>query len=162
LDHDGSPDDSPPVTVGLGSAVLTDSVIDKDPPVVIHSPVRRVEEGKDVKIKADIYENYKLKVASILYRPVGFDRWSVGKMMPISGTQWDGVIPGRSVQEQGLEYCVIAVDEAISGVGYSGLPKLPVRVDVIGNPKMWRILTGTAALIGWGSSGYYILRKQKN
>lgn len=162
LDHDGSPEDSAPVTVGLGSVSLADSVIDKDPPVVIHSPVRRVEEGQNIKIKADIYENYKLKIASILYRPVGFDRWSVGKMTPISGTLWEGVIPGRSVKKQGLEYCVIAVDDAISGVGYSGLPKLPVRVEVIGNPKMWRILSGTAALIGWGTSGYYILKKQKN
>lgn len=162
FDHDGAPEDSPPPTVGLGSAIATDPTIDKDPPVVIHSPVRRVEEGRDIRIKADINENQKLKVASILYRPVGFDRWSVGKMMPVSGTLWEGVIPGRSVKEQGLEYCVIAVDEAISGVGYCGLPKLPVRVEVIGNPKMWRVLSGTAALIGWGSSGYYILRKQKN
>jgi hypothetical protein len=46
-------------------------------------------------------------------------------------------------------------------VGYCGLPKLPVRVEVIGNPKMWRILSGTAALLGWGTSGYYILKKQK-
>ena len=162
MDHDGMPDGTPPITVGLGSISDSDAVVDKDPPVVIHFPVRRVEEGQNIRIKADIYENHKLKIASILYRPVGFDRWSVGKMLPVNGTQWEGVIPGRVVKKQGVEYCVIAVDEAISGVGYSGLPKLPIRVEVIGNPKMWRILSGTAALIGWGSSGYYILKKQKN
>ena len=161
MDHDGTPEGVPPVTVGFGTNANSDSLNDKEPPVVIHSPVRRVEAGHDIKIMAEINENQKLKVASILYRPVGFDRWSIGQLRPVGGTLYDGVIPGRSVLKQGLEYCVIAVDEAISGVGYCGLPKLPVRVEVLGHPKMWRIISGTAALIGWGTSGYVILRKQK-
>ena len=55
----------------------------------------------------------------------------------------------------------ISVDEAISGVGYCGLPKLPVRVEVLSHPKAWRIISGVAALIGWGGSGYLILRNQQ-
>lgn len=161
MDHDGKPDGIPPVTVAMSSAANADIEADKDPPVVIHSPVGRVEAGKDIKITADIYENQKLKVASILYRPVGLDQWKVGQLLNIGGTLYEGVIPGRSVKKQGVEYCVIAVDEAISGVGYCGLPKLPVRVEVLGNPKFWRIIAGTAAITGWGASGYYILKKQK-
>jgi len=162
LDHDGKPEGIPPVTIAMSSSAIGDETKpDKEPPVVIHSPVRRVESGKDIKITADIYENRKLKVASILYRPIGFDQWKVGQLRKRSGTLYEGVIPGRSVKKQGVEYCVIAVDEAISGVGYCGLPKLPVRVEVLGYPKLWRIIGGTAALLGWGSSGYLILRKQK-
>ena len=36
-----------------------------------------------------------------------------------------------------------------------------VNVKVIGNPKMWRFLNATAALLGWGTASYIILRKQK-
>lgn len=161
MDHDGKPDGIPPVTIAMSSNVNNEAEADKDPPVVIHSPAKRVESGKDIRITADIYENKKLKVASILYRPIGFDQWKVGQLRNIGGTFYEGVIPGRSVKKQGVEYCVIAVDEAISGVGYCGLPKLPVRVEVLGYSKLWRIIGGTAALAGWGTSGYLILRKQK-
>lgn len=161
LDHDGKPDAIPPITVAMSSGIGETAEDDKDPPVVIHSPVKRVESGKDIRITADIYENKKLKVTSILYRPIGLDQWKVGQLRNIGGTLYEGVIPGRSVRKQGVEYCVIAVDEAISGIGYCGLPKLPVRVEVLGNAKLWRIVAGTAAITGWGASGYYILKKQK-
>jgi len=161
MDHDGKPDGIPPVTIAMSSNVDESTAADKEPPVVIHSPVKRVEGGKDIKITADIYENKKLKVASILYRPVGLDQWRVGQLLNIGGTLYEGVIPGRSVKKQGVDYCVIAVDEAISGVGYCGLPKLPVRVEVLGHSKLWRIIGGTAAVAGWGASGYLILKKQK-
>lgn len=161
MDHDGKPDGIPPITVAMSPGVGVKTEVDEDPPVVIHSPIRRVESSKDIRIRADIYENKKLKVTSILYRPIGFDQWKVGQLLNVGGTLYEGVIPGRSVMKQGVEYCVIAVDEAISGIGYCGLPKLPVRVEVIGNPKFWRILAGTAAITGWGASGYYILKKQK-
>ncbi len=161
LDHDGKPDPIPPITVAMGSGIGEQTEVDEDPPIVIHYPVRRVESGKDIRIKADIYENIKLKVSSILYRPIGSDQWKVGQLLNVGGTLYEGVIPSRSVKKQGVEYCVIAVDEAISGVGYCGLPKLPVRVEVLGNPKFWRIVAGTVAIAGWGSSGYYILKKQK-
>ena len=161
MDHDGKPEGIPPITVAMSADVTDSAEEDKSPPVVIHSPVKRVECDKDIRITADIYENKNLKVASILYRPVGFDQWKVGQLRNVTGTLYEGVIPSRSVKKQGVEYCVIAVDEAISGVGYSGLPKLPNRVEVLGHSKLWRIISGTAALAGWGTSGYLILRKQK-
>lgn len=161
MDHDGAPDGIPPVTIALSAADQINTDVDKEPPVVIHSPVRRVEEGHSVKIEADIYENKQLKVASAIYRPLGFDSWKVEKLRCIGGTLYEGFIPGTAVKKQGLEYCVIAVDEAVSGVGYCGLPKLPVRVEVLGNSKLWRVLSGTAALAGWGGASYLILRKQK-
>lgn len=161
MDHDGKPEGIPPISVTTTIGSSDADAADQQPPVVIHSPVRRVEADQDIRIRTDIYEDRKLKVASILYRPVGSDQWKVGQLLNVSGTLYEGVVPGRSVQSQGVEYCVIAVDEAISGVGYSGLPKIPNRVEVLGHPKFWRILAGSAAIVGWGASGYYILKKQK-
>jgi len=161
MDHDGSPDGIPPVTIALSSTDQINTDVDKEPPVVIHTPVRRAEEGQTVKIDADIYENKQLKVASVIYRPLGFDRWKVEKLRCVGGTLYQGIIPGTALKKQGLEYCVIAVDEAVSGVGYSGLPKLPIRVEVLGHSKAWRILSSAAALAGWGGASYLILRKQE-
>ena len=161
MDHDGKPDGIPPISFDEGNQESDSLIEDSQPPVVIHAPVHRVEAGQDIYIKADIYENKKLKTASILYRPIGFNGWKVGILRPKVGSLYEGVIPGRFVKKQGLEYCVIAVDEAISGVGYCGLPKLPVRVEVLSHPKTWRIVSSVAALLGWGSSGYLILRMQR-
>jgi hypothetical protein len=74
---------------------------------------------------------------------------------------YQGSIPGSYVRSPGVEYCVVAVDEAVSGVGYSGLPKRPNVIKVIAKPKQWRILAATTAILGWGSAGYLISRKQK-
>ena len=159
MDHDGKPEAIPP-SVDTGGSDSDSSIADTDPPVVIHTPIHRVEANQDINIKADIYEK-RLKNTSIIYRPVGFDGWKVAALRSKGGSSYEGIIPKRFVHKQGLEYCVIAVDEATNGVGYCGLPKLPVRVEVLSHPKIWRIISGAAAIAGWGSSGYLILRKQK-
>jgi len=160
MDHDGRRDGVPHLT-NVQDKEEMDKTKDTTPPVVIHLPIKKVEEGKDIKISAEIFEDKKLKVAAALFRPKGFDHWSVVRLKNLGGILYDGIIPGKYVRKQGLEYCVIAVDESISGVGYCGLPKRPVNVKVIGNPKLWRILNGTAALLGWGTASYILLRKQK-
>jgi len=159
MDHDGKPEAIPP-SISASTSDSDSLTTDTEPPVVIHAPIHRVEAGQSINIKADIYKK-QLKTTSIIYRPIGFDGWKVGPLRSKGGSYYEGIIPGRFVTKQGLEYCVIAVDEATNGVGYCGLPKLPVRVEVLSHPKTWRIISGAAALIGWGSSGYLILRKQK-
>ena len=156
MDHDGKPDGVPHLS-NVQESDEDEDLKDTTPPVVIHFPVRKVEQGKNIKIKAEIFEDKKLKVASILYRPTGFNHWSVVQLKNLGGILYEGIIPGNFVTKQGHEYCVLAVDEAISGVGYCGLPKRPVNVRVIANPKVWRILNGTAAILGWGAAGYLIL-----
>ncbi len=159
LDHDGKPDGAPPAPI-LSSTGMDTNTVDTDPPIVLHKPIHRVEEGSNIYIRAKILEDRSLKVASVIYRPLGDSGWKVGQLRRKEGSLYEGIIPSRFVKRQGLEYCVIAVDEAISGVGYCGLPRLPVRTEVISHPKMWRIISGTAALLGWGTSSYLIFKKQ--
>ncbi len=159
MDHDGKPDDIPPTAMISSSEGSDSTVADTEPPVVLHTPLRRVEANRDIRIKADIYEN-KLKTASIIYRQVGFGGWKVGALRSKGGPLYEGIIPARYVTSQGVEYCVIAIDEAISGVGYCGLPKLPVRINVVSNPKTWRIVSGAVAVLSWSISGYLMLKKQ--
>jgi hypothetical protein len=53
------------------------------------------------------------------------------------------------------------VDEAISGVGYSGVPDRPNFVRVHGKETAWRLVTGLAAAAGWGTASYLVFRKQQ-
>jgi hypothetical protein len=66
-----------------------------------------------------------------------------------------------AVSQAGVEYCIVAVDEAISGVGYSGLPNRPNFVRVHGKETWWRIVTGLVAAGSWGTAGYLVYRKQQ-
>ncbi|MBN1155436.1 porin family protein [candidate division KSB1 bacterium] len=160
LDHDGKPEGIPPLASVQKSENFIETSEDNSPPVVIHTPLRVVESDRNIKINAEIYENNDLKIAALLYRPQNFYRWNVIRLNNIEGVLYEGIIPKDEVREQGIEYCVIAVDRAVSGIGYSGLPKRPNRVKVIGNTTFWRIVNGVAALTTWGTAGYLISKEQ--
>ncbi len=161
FDHDGKPEGVPHLAGVQSNFEVEESSNDEMPPVVIHNPLKKAEAGKDIKLSAEIYENFKLNVAAVLYRSQNASQWNVIKLESTSGLLYQGVIPGDSVTKDGLEYCVIAVDEAISGIGYCGLPRRPVITRIIANPTAWRLFNGTVALIGWGAAGYLISKDQK-
>ena len=155
-DRDGIPDaqDERPYQVDV------ESEKDTFPPVIVHNPIRAAEEGKSLSITARVYEERGLKSVGVLFREKGQKRWSILKMRQGSYHNFKTTIPGRYIRGNGLEYCIIAVDNAISGIGYCGLPKRPIEVKVIKGSQKWRLIGGTAALIGWGTASYIILRKQ--
>ncbi|MCI0515569.1 hypothetical protein L0128_20330 [candidate division KSB1 bacterium] len=164
MDHDGKPDDQPEERFAEVIDMLPDTSRrgeDTVPPVVIHVPVRRAEEGREVPLNVEVIENREIRVVSVLYRILGETKWQVRALRSLGSTMYQGSIPNSYVRSPGVEYCVVAVDEAVSGIGYSGLPKRPNVIKVIAKPKQWRILAATAAILGWGSAGYLISRKQK-
>jgi hypothetical protein len=160
LDHDGVPDTQIGNNlVALISAPTTNGS-DTVNPVIIHQPVLRATAGHDVRVRAEIFENQRLLKAAILYRSVNLRNWLVEPLTSVDGTLFIGTIPGMAVQKEGLEYCIVAVDEARNGVGYSGLPSRPNFVTVHGSETGWRIATGLAAAAGWGTASYLVFRKQ--
>jgi hypothetical protein len=159
-DHDGVPDsDIAGNIAAFVSAPLEGN--DRVPPIVIHHPVLRATVGHDIRVRAEVFENQRLRKAAILYRPVNIRSWLVEPLTPAGGNMFVGTIPGMAVQTGGLEYCVVAVDEAISGVGYSGLPDRPNFVTVHGSEIGWRIISGLAAAAGWGTASYLVFRTQQ-
>ena len=160
LDHDGVPEKR--MGGNIADYVNTEgqqSGADKVQPIVIHEPVLRAAAGTQLPLSAEIFENQKLLKAAILYRPANTRKWLVAPMQPVKENYYAGVIPAAVVQKAGLEYCVVAVDEAISGVGYSGLPDRPNFVRVHGQETSWRVVTGLAAAVGWGTAAYLVFRK---
>ena len=148
MDHDGKPD-------GVRSVKKTGA------PIVLHHPIFKAYAGKSLPIKAVILTSSPLRVAAVLYRQKGKKTWSVLKLEK-SGQYYEGKIPGEAVTGNRLEYCIVAVNKQANAIGYSGLPKRPIQVQVLKNATTWRILSGTVAALGWGSAVYVGLRKQKN
>jgi hypothetical protein len=163
LDHDGVPDSqiSGNVTALVDAPNADGGGADKTPPVVIHSPVQQATINDDIHLRAEIFENQRLLKAAVLYRPANVRRWLVEPMNSVDGNLFIATIPRIAVSPVGVEYCVVAVDDAISGVGYSGLPARPNFVRVHGKETWWRIATTLAAIGGWGAAGYLVFREQQ-
>ena len=147
LDHDGKPE--------YGRIVEKQNA-----PKVVHYPVFRAEEGRDLAIKAVITSEVPMRTAIVLYRTQGQSDWKLTPLRKSDDVYYKAVIRGDNVNRAGLEYCVVAVDNELEGIGYSGLPKRPIQVEVDPNGKSWRIVAGIAAFLGWGASTYIVMRKQ--
>ena len=160
LDHDGKPDSTPPLSEFFGSSKGKVKRQGDISPVVIHHPITEAEEKQPIKIVADIYEHHELRVTTVLYRIVGTKDWKVLRLKKKESKRYETTIPGQYVTPAGLEYCVLAVDQAVTGVGRAGWPKQPIRVNVNKNASTWRIIGGTVAALSWGLATFIMLRKQ--
>jgi hypothetical protein len=159
LDHDGIPEkNANPAAMGT-----LDSPIDNNSsssPTVIHQLVTQAELGSAIPIKAQVYTNMDLRVVAVLYRPIGTPNWNVVRMDDRGAGSYQADIPGYAVTVSGVEYCVVAVDETLSGIGYSGLPSKPVSVKVSPSGKPWRIIGGIVGAAAIGTASYIVIRKQ--
>lgn len=159
LDHDGIPEKNPsPVAM-----TSVDSPLDgtsSSGPMVVHHLIDKAEAGKNLPIKANVYSNRELRVVAALYRPIGTRNWNVVKLKEEGQDLYKGEIPGYALTTDGLEYCVVAVDETLGGVGYSGLPSKPIDVQVSAGGKSWRIIGGIAGAAAISAASYLVIRKQ--
>jgi hypothetical protein len=148
MDHDGRPEKGVPAN------------FDQKAPLVIHFPVFRAEANRDLVIRAQIASIEPLRTAAVLYRATGSKTWNVVQLERKLDDSFEGTIYGEFVSRDGLEYCVVAVDEKVKGIGYSGLPSRPIKVKVVGNGAVWRIAGGIATALSWAAATFLIMRKQ--
>lgn len=160
MDHDGMPEKGPDLRPFEQIDALTIGEDNNDVPVVIHYPVYVAESGRDLKLQAKIYKNGGLRAALVLFRITGKHDWKSRKLLLVEGNRYEAIIPGKYLSDRGLEYCIVAVDEAVSGVGYSGLPKRPIRIKGVPSGRGWRILSGAVGVIGWGIATFLLTKKQ--
>jgi hypothetical protein len=159
LDHDGIPEKNPnPLAIRSYDTAFDNNGTSS--PIVIHYLINKAEAGRSIPIKAYVYSDINLRVVATLYRPIGEPNWNVVRMEDQGDNLYLGVIPGFAVTKQGFEYSVVAVDETLNGIGYSGLPSKPIRVKVLPSGKVWRFLGGAVGGATIGTASYLILRKQ--
>ncbi len=147
LDHDGKPEGGKPSKPTKA-------------PTVIHFPVFLAEEGRDLEISAAIASEIPIRIAAVIYRTTGTKKWNLAKMSKSTDGDYAAVIKGSRVTTAGLEYCVVAVDTDMKGIGHSGLPNRPIQVKVDVNGRNWRIVSGLVAFFGWGGATYVVMTKQ--
>ncbi len=161
MDHDGIPEKNPDFLASTNPDVPWVNGQSSPTPVVLHSIVTHAEAGKDIPVRVSVYSEAALKVVAAIYRPVGSRSWQVVKLQKGAGREFEGRIPGEAVTADGLEYCVVAVDEAVKGIGYAGLPSKPIEVEVLPKGTAWRILGGVVGAAAVGTAAYLVGRKQK-
>lgn len=160
LDHDGVPEKNPSV-LAMNSFDGPVGGANGGSPIVVHHLVKDVESGKDLPIKAMVYSNQALRIVAALYRPVGTRKWNVVRLEEREHNMYKGRIPGYAVTMEGLEYCVVAVDDELKGVGYAGLPSKPISIEVSRNGTPWRVVGGVVGAATIGTASYLVLRKQQ-
>lgn len=162
MDHDGKPERGPDLRAFEVQGTLDFQESTSVAPVVIHYPIPVAESGKDLKVLAKIYKKGSLRAALVLFRVTGKQDWKSRKLMLVESNDYEAIIPGKYLTNAGLEYCVVAVDEKVTGVGYSGLPNRPIRIKTIKNGDGWRVLSGTMGLIGWGAAAYMLAKEKQD
>lgn len=160
MDHDGIPEKNASSLAISTLDMPLENSSDGASPIVIHHLVTQAELGSGIPVKAEVYSSLGLRVVAALYRPIGTPNWNVVRMENHGANLYQGEIPGYAVTSSGLEYCVVAVDETLSGIGYSGLPSKPVMVKVSPSGKPWRIVGGAVGAAAIGTASYIVLRKQ--
>jgi hypothetical protein len=160
LDHDGVPEKNPPVlaTTAMSSPAWLDADM---APVVVHHNIRKAEAGRSVGVEARIFSGKELRVAAVLYRPVATSNWEVVNMSEQEDGTYFARIPEYAVIDPGFQYCVVAVDETMKGVGYSGLPSRPITVETHPNGTPFRIIGGVLGTAAIGTATYMVIKKQE-
>lgn len=161
LDHDGAPEDDSPGSLATVALITPSEDAAGVAPVVIHQPRRWAEAGKPLKLQAEVFAPGLLERVALLYREHGMEQWLVAPVETGPGDTYHAVVPSEAVQEQGVEYCFVAVDQTRQGLGYSGLPSWPNFVQVVRGQAVWRAATTMAAIVGWGTASYVVFRGQK-
>jgi hypothetical protein len=150
MDHDGVPEKG------------MQNQMSKKAPIVIHHPVFQTESYKDLQLNAKIITSVPLRTAAVLFRTMSRDNWNVVQLQQKQSNLYTAKINGDNITPMGLEYCIVAVDQRVKGIGYSGLPTRPIRVNVIKNGTGWRIAGGLVSALSWVAASYVVFRKQSN
>lgn len=150
MDHDGIPEKGMP------------NQMSKKAPIVIHHPVFQTEMGRDLHLDAKIITTVPLRTAAVLFRTYNHDNWNVVQLQHKQSNLYSATINGDNIDTMGLEYCLVAVDQRVKGIGYSGLPARPIKVSVLKSGTGWRIAGGLISALSWGAASYVVFRKQSN
>jgi len=161
LDHDGLPENDAAKPMADLSALTPDPKAERAPPIVIHEPVRWAEAGQPLRLHAEIFSRGAMEKIAVLHRERGTTNRMIDSMEKSLANSYSMVLPGQAVHKQGMEYCIVAVDQKKKGLGYSGLPNRPNIIQVLSNPSRWRAATSFVAIIGWGSAAYLAFRRQQ-
>ena len=113
----GDPAGNSAVTGNPGSAVQPHSIsvkyVDRNGPVITHTPIANGQMSwRDVHLTATIGDDVGVTSARIFFRTQGQIAYESAPLLAKGGNIYEGVIPGRGVVRQAVEYYLDARDAA--------------------------------------------------
>lgn len=111
---------------------------DRDPPIILHAPVREAKRATALRVEATISDQSGVDFATLFYRSIGQHEYKRARMEPLPDDVFLAIIPDFVVIGEGVEYFITAVDPLGNPPGFSGSQTQPhcvpfVRVEHSGN-----------------------------
>lgn len=132
---------------------------DTSPPTIEHIPFAgKAVSGESVKLEAVIYDNDKVRLATLYYKEKWKKTFSAVKMSLSGKDVYSARIPGKIVTTDGTEYYIEAVDVAgnVSTKGNAEFAlAIAVKAEAEKKPiyKKWWFWAGSALLVGLAAAG---------
>ena len=117
------------------SNIIDVTPLDGNPPVITHTAVKSVEEGKALSIQACVTDDVIVTGAAVYYRcdevasGSGISDWSSRELNNVSGSSYQVKIPANEITGETLYYYLIAGDG--TNTAYFGTPAEPIEVTVV-------------------------------
>lgn len=100
-------------------------------PVISHQPVKRVQAGGSIEIRATITDNRRVTSTRLYYRGGNQTEFTAATMGAIGANDYSAKIPGKFVVPDGVEYFIEAVD-ASANRSTRGTADTPLAIRVEG------------------------------
>ncbi len=111
------------------SNIIDCTPLDANPPVITHTAVKSVEEGKALNIQADVTDDVIVTGAAVYYKNDDAESWSSRELDNTSGSSYQVKIPANEITGENLYYYLIAGDG--TNIAYFGTAEEPVEVTVV-------------------------------
>ena len=105
------------------SNVVSCCLLEGEPPVIVHTPVKTLTPDKAIAITADITDNVKVAGATLYYKNKSADSWKSVDMRNTTGSVYKATIAAYEVTDEDILYYITATDGA--NVGYCGTADEP-------------------------------------
>lgn len=118
------------MTLLAAMTLLVLAAADAEPPTIQHFPVRRVDPGVALTVKARISDPSGVFDPGVSWRNAGGDTFKRVPMQAKGGSEFETVIPANAITAAAVEYFIEAFDENGNGPARFGNPQKPIRVAV--------------------------------
>lgn len=108
------------------------SIVDLQPPVIVHTPITPTNENQPLKISADITDRSAIAEVNLFYKSSHADTYTKLKMAPAEADGYTTEIPTEAVTPDKLAYYIEAID-VLNNTAFLGTKDKPliIKVDIV-------------------------------
>jgi hypothetical protein len=157
-----------PSNVNASFTVIVDTRPD-DPPKITHSLPSSIGAGDDLALAATVRDEFGVAGVWVRFRQVGKTDFAQMEMRRSGGDDYGATVPGRFVEPPGVEYYILAIDDALQSAAHptdapvAGIHKIEVyptadplqifEMRLGGLLPLWSILLLVLVLVAIAAAG---------